>query len=65
MKSYNKLLIENRILKKFLKEIKNMPEYGDFDCGLKIECPMINCAICMATQALKRKKPKLSEWRSV
>lgn len=54
---------EVKELRQFLREIKKMPEQGDFDCGLRIDCPVINCGICMATQALKRKRPKLDKWR--
>lgn len=59
---------ENRELRKFLREIKNFPEFGEVDCGLDIpdgDCPVINCSQCLATYALKKKRPKFREYRRV
>ena len=62
----SKLKKENRELRKFLREIKNIPLSGDFDCGLADEiCPVDNCHKCLATFALKNNRPKFSKWRKV
>ena len=59
---------ENRALRKYLRQIRDIPEQGDFDCGLNIpedKCPVIDCGICLATFALKKNRPGFRKWRLV
>ena len=68
MKTQKELTKENKELRKYLRQIKNLPRHGDFDCGLDIQdddCPCEDCGKCLATFALKKDRPKFRNYRRI
>ena len=53
-----------RVLRKYLREIRDFPDFANYDCGLPEDiCPLLECRVCLATFALKKNPPKFSKIR--